>query len=168
VLVYAGGGLYGDAPADGHGADREVLAVLDLLVALDAPPPEAAPPWLQRSQALLAAGLDGPLDLAQVAAEAGLPYETWRKRFRAATGRSPARFRRERRVEAAATLLRTTALPQREIAARVGFHDEYHLSRRFREIAGVPPSALRRGWSGGPPARPRPGAAGPPSPKFPA
>ena len=137
------------APVSAAGADDEVCDVLRLLADLagrrdGSPGGGGSGGWLARSQARLAADLGEPLDLAAVAAEVGLGYESWRKRFQAETGVPPARYRAQRRVEAAAELLRRTSLSNREIAASLGFSDEHHFAKRFRAATGRTTGAFRR------------------------
>ncbi|MGY1695519.1 helix-turn-helix domain-containing protein [Geodermatophilus sp. SYSU D00814] len=136
-------------PLGAAGVDDEVCDVLRLLAELAArrsgPAADGGPGgWLARSRARLAADLSEPLALADVAAEVGLGYESWRKRFQAETGVPPARYRAQRRIEAAAELLRRTSLGNREIAASLGFSDEHHLARRFRAATGRTTGAFRR------------------------
>lgn len=64
--------------------------------------------------------------------------------FRKAYGQSPMQYLLALRVRAAQTLLVTTTLQCKEIAARTGFTDEYHFSRMFRRVAGVSPRQYRR------------------------
>jgi AraC-like DNA-binding protein len=105
-------------------------------------PPE--PDWLSQACARLAADLDQPLDPASVAQAVGLPYETFRKRFQRATGVSPARFRSIRRIDAACVLLYSPTQTISAIAQKLGFSDEYHFSRRFKQITGLAPREFRR------------------------
>jgi transcriptional regulator GlxA family with amidase domain len=122
----------------------DVLHVLaDLAARGEAGPPDVPGGWLARSQALLASDLAEPLDLPGVAAAVGLGYESWRKRFQAETGLAPARYRAQRRIEAAADLLRRTTLSNREIAASLGFSDEHHFAKRFRATTGRTTSGYR-------------------------
>ena len=105
-----------------------------------------APPsadWLERSVELLGGDLGEGLDLREVAAAVGQPYETWRRRFREATGTSPYAHRSQRRLAAATELLVHTGLGVRDIAAATGFTDERHLIRRFRAATGLTPRAFR-------------------------
>ncbi len=137
-------------PADVDGRDAEAL---DLLAALLEAASSAtrsraahdAAGWLRRSLERLEADLADPLDLRGVAADVAMPYETWRRRFRAETGRSPYAHRAARRLAAATDLLVHTGLGVREIAAATGFSDERHLIRRFREDTGLTPRAFRDG-----------------------
>ncbi|MEV0001519.1 AraC family transcriptional regulator [Micromonospora sp. NPDC050980] len=139
-------------PRGPAGADDEVCEVLRLLVeiaARDAVPehdgaPAGPPGWLVESRVRLGDDLGGPLDLRAVALAVGMSYETWRKRFQAATGEPPARYRQRRRVEAAGELLRRTSLTNRDIAASLGFTDEHHLAKQFRRLTGLTAGEFRR------------------------
>jgi AraC-like DNA-binding protein len=134
------------APRTAAGVDDEVCDVLRLLVdvAAHGGPAPVGGGWLAESQARLAADLGEPLALPDVAAAVGMPYQTWRKRFRAATGSAPARYRLLRRVDAARDLLRRTSMGTRDIAASLGFTDEHHLSRQFRRTTGRTAGEYRR------------------------
>lgn len=114
--------------------------LLDLLGPA-APVPERDP--IGTAQRLLASDLDASLDLVDVARSVGLGYERFRHRFSAEAGSSPARYRDQRRIEAARELLRHTELPHRQIAAILGFADEFHFSKRFRALVGCSPRAFR-------------------------
>ena len=84
------------------------------------------------------------LSLSGLAADLGLPFETFRKRFAAATGMSPGAYRSARLIDEAGRLLATGSLTCREIAERLGFRDEHYFSRRFRQLAGMSPTAFRQ------------------------
>lgn len=91
----------------------------------------------------LAAGADAPR-LAEVAAGAGMSLERFRKAFKAATGESPAVFRRRRRLEQAALMLQRPDLKLDLIARSLGFYDAFHLSKAFKAETGESPEAFRR------------------------
>ena len=132
--------------------ELEILELAALLVELrsgaagaadaDGAGPMAGP--IRRARELLVADLSSELDLQDVAAAVGLPYETFRKQFRGATGRSPAAFRLDRRIEAAQGLLRMTTMTHAAIAASLGFADENHFAKRFRARVGASPKEYRR------------------------
>lgn len=127
--------------------DAEAAAVLmllaDMVASAEAAESVATATWLDRSRDLLGADLGHPLALGDVAAAVGMPYETWRRAFKAATGVPPARFRLDCRLAAVADLMVTTSSSVREIAALLGFTDERHLIARFRESYGVTPATFR-------------------------
>ncbi|WP_427884777.1 helix-turn-helix domain-containing protein [Kribbella sp. GL6] len=101
-----------------------------------------------RAARLLGDDLARRLEMRAVAAELELDYDRFRRVFRERFGRSPLAYRNDRRLEVAATLLRATNLTCREIARRIGFADEFHLSRRFRGRYGVSPTGYRTGPRG--------------------
>ncbi|MGO4662002.1 helix-turn-helix domain-containing protein [Terrabacter sp. 2TAF16] len=137
-------------PTTVAGRDAEVLDLLTALLEAIATAGAGTDPrgaarlgWLDRSLELLDRDLAESLDLPSVAAEVGMTYETWRRRFRSETGTSPYAHRASRRLEAATDLLVHTGLGVRDIAAATGFSDERHLIRRFREHTGMTPRAFR-------------------------
>jgi len=83
----------------------------------------------------------------EAAAIAGVPVSTLRRHFKEATGRSLKQFHLEARVNRARDLLAANPLfSLAAVAERVGFSDEYHLSRVFKKMTGVTPSEYRRRW----------------------
>lgn len=141
-------GLLRTPPRSRRAAEHQLLALADwLLDTEDAGADETAggySPKIGDAVSRLADDLTGSVDLRRLAASAGLTYDTFRRRFAAEVGQSPAAFRTARRLERAATLLRLTDMTHREIARTLGFADEFHLSRRFRAHFGVPPRDYRR------------------------
>ncbi|WP_020576012.1 helix-turn-helix transcriptional regulator [Actinopolymorpha alba] len=126
-------------------AEHQLLALADWLV--DTAEPGGASglsPAIATAVDRLAADLAAPISLRTVAAEVGLPYDTFRRRFTGEVGTSPLAFRNGRRLQRAATLLRLTDMTTREIARTLGFTDEFHFSRRFRAHFGLPPRDYRR------------------------
>lgn len=116
--------------------------VTSALAGLIAPPPDAAggePDWLQQARGILASNLERELDWDWVSAQVGMTYETFRKAFAARAGIPPARYRAQSRIEAAKVLLKRQELTQAAIARSLGFHDEFHFSKRFKEMTGVSP-----------------------------
>ncbi len=104
---------------------------------------EAADP-IARGARLLQGDLGARLALRDVAGQVGMSYERFRHRFTDAIGSSPARYRDAHRIAAARELLRHTEMTHRQIAGVLGFADEFHFSKRFRQLSGDPPSAFRR------------------------
>jgi AraC-like DNA-binding protein len=104
--------------------------------------------WANHAKGLLSYDLTGEIDLEKVANEMGMSYEAFRKRFQTNTKTSPLRYRNERKIEAAKQLIRYA--PQsgnREIADALGFADEFHFSKRFRQLVGVSPNTFRKSLS---------------------
>lgn len=118
---------------------------------------DAAADWLATACRLLETlSADHRLDLGQVARRCGLHYETFRKRFRAATGLSPGAWRRRALWQRASELLARGDLTLAELAERLGFYDAFHFSREFKRATGVSPREWRRAQRGQPVPRPRP------------
>jgi len=65
------------------------------------------------------------------------------RNFREATGRSPARYVQERRLERASALLISTNLGIDEIARDCGFANRYYFTRVFKQRMGLPPGRYR-------------------------
>lgn len=101
------------------------------------------PVWLSEAKALLQAELTRQPDYQVIAAKLGMSYDGFRKRFTKETGVSPARYHTLRRIDRAGELLLNEDLTSKEIAHYLGFSDEYHFSRRFKQIIGVSPSGFR-------------------------
>ena len=110
--------------------------------AMPATPATGSPSWLTRAQDLL--GAPGELaGLESVARHCGLGYENFRKQFATLTGESPAAYRRRALIARAQRLMRERDLPDRAIAAALGFCDEFHFSKTFKSVAGLSPRAWR-------------------------
>lgn len=92
-----------------------------------------------------------PLDLATIAAVAGLSKFHFHRLFAATYGRSPAAYLSERRIERAQDLLRATNLTVTEICHAVGFASLGSFSSTFRRIVGETPSDFQRRYADGAP-----------------
>jgi len=84
--------------------------------------------------------VDRPLTVADMADAACLSAPRLTVLFREQLGVSPARYAERVRLNHALSLLRTTGLSIKEVAAAAGFPDPAHFSRRFRDHFGHPPS----------------------------
>ncbi|WP_182870189.1 AraC family transcriptional regulator [Rhodopirellula sp. JC639] len=85
-----------------------------------------------------------PISMSEMAELAGLSSTHFNRRFRQLLRVSPTEYLRSVRVQAAQHLLSTTARTLGEIAVDVGFTDQSHLTRRFREVTGMTPAAWRK------------------------
>jgi transcriptional regulator GlxA family with amidase domain len=93
--------------------------------------------------AWIAGHLETQLTLARLAAHAGMSERSFARRYREATGLTPARAVERLRVEAARQLLIETSLPLKRIADRCGFGTEETLRRSFLRVQGVGPQSYR-------------------------
>jgi transcriptional regulator GlxA family with amidase domain len=87
--------------------------------------------------------LTADLSVAALADRAGMSERSFVRRFRAATGQTPARAVERLRVEAARQLLATTRQPIKRIAQRCGFGSEETLRRCLLRQAGTTPRDYR-------------------------
>jgi AraC family transcriptional regulator len=88
---------------------------------------------------------EGEIALALVAEEVGMSYYHFSRAFKQSMGLSPINYITRERMERAKRLLAETELPIAEIALRAGFSSQSHFTTSFRRLAGVTPSAFRRG-----------------------
>ena len=103
-------------------------------------PDEAVEHAIRRMRASVA----GRINVAALARDCGVSESTFRRSFRRRTGSSPYRYYMALKVNAAKRELAHSALPVKVVAEALGFTDQYHLSRVFKEYTGVSPSEWRR------------------------
>lgn len=96
----------------------------------------------------LAARIDGIGDyrmtVAEMAATVGLSESWFANVFKQTTGVTPLQWQLGRRINFAKKLLMESDLTIASIAAQLGFSDQAHLTKAFRQIAGETPAAWRR------------------------
>lgn len=117
----------------------------------DAPPPEPAPQMrgglspvrTQRICEYIASNLDQKIRLETLAEMSGLSVQHFSRAFKQSIGMPPHCYILQRRIERAQHMLRNTQRPLSEIALLAGFSDQSHLSRHFRRMTGLSPSAIR-------------------------
>jgi transcriptional regulator GlxA family with amidase domain len=90
--------------------------------------------------------LSRPLQVATLAARAGVSPRTLARRFVAETGATPLQWLISERVREARRLLESTALPVEEIARRAGFGSAPSLREHFRRATATTPTAYRRSF----------------------
>ena len=83
------------------------------------------------------------LNIDVIAAQFGMGRTNFYRKVRELMGMSPNDYLRKCRMERAAELIRTTALPIADICAQVGMPDAQYFSRVFKGYFGMPPSAYR-------------------------
>ena len=99
---------------------------------------------LNRAIEYVEAHLGEPINLADVAAAAGLTRMHFAAQFRAATGLRPHEYLLRRRVERAQQMLLVPSMPVVDVALEVGFQTQAHFTSVFKRIVGQPPHAWRR------------------------
>jgi transcriptional regulator GlxA family with amidase domain len=85
----------------------------------------------------------GLLRIEDLAAETGWSRRHLADRFGAETGLSPKAAARVMRFERACDRLRSTPDPLSAVAADLGYVDQAHLSRDFRDLAGQTATSWR-------------------------
>lgn len=82
---------------------------------------------------------------AELAEQCGVSIKTAEAKFKALYGVTIHQYILQYKIEqATALLLHFPEMPIKEIAYNLGFYDEYHFSRRFKQITGLSPSDYRR------------------------
>lgn len=84
------------------------------------------------------------IELAQLAAIAGLSKYHFSEMFKRSTGLPPYRYVLIRRIEHAKSALSQSDSPINQIALMCGFSDQSHLTKHFRKSVGITPSAFRK------------------------
>jgi AraC-like DNA-binding protein len=104
-----------------------------------------SPGAIRRIREYVEAHLGDSMDLATLAAVAGLSIHHFARGFKQSTGLTPHHYLTRKRVERAQDMLAHTALSLSDIAYAVGFSDQSHLARHFRQLLGTTPGQFR--WS---------------------
>lgn len=107
---------------------------------------------LLRARDLADARYFEPLDVAQLAAAAGLSRAHFSREFRRAFGVTPHGYLLTRRLERAAALLRTTDNSVAEICMAVGLQSVGSFTSSFKRTYGLTPTSYREAF---PPAAAR-------------
>jgi transcriptional regulator GlxA family with amidase domain len=89
------------------------------------------------------ANLRAPLDVIKLASQAGMSVRSFHRHCVRSLGITPAKLIEKLRVEQARTLLATTELGTKAIAARCGFGPAPRMTRAFERALGVAPRAYR-------------------------
>lgn len=101
-------------------------------------------PRLGRALAAILANPEGDLTLDALAREAGMSRSAFASRFHAAFERTPIEFVKEMRLKLAARLLRTTDLPVKAVARKVGYASRSYFSRAFKARYELDPARFRQ------------------------
>jgi len=94
---------------------------------------------------ILAAGISEPVGMAELARRTGLSDSRLAHLFSEQFGMPPRRYHLQLRLQHAARLLATSAIPVKEVSERCGFASPFYFSTRFSRFFGKSPVAYRRG-----------------------
>jgi AraC-type DNA-binding domain-containing proteins len=104
-----------------------------------------SPSALRRTLTFIDDHLVENFTLEDMAAAAGCSRFHFARAFRSSTGVSPWRYVTARRLKQAETLLRTReGLSVAEVCHMVGFQDQSHFTRAFKNVFSVTPGSVRR------------------------
>lgn len=78
-----------------------------------------------------------PITIEEIASRSGWSHEHFTRTFVASTGITPKRALLERRLKQAERLMMTGGLSVKQIAFEVGFRDEHHFSKMYKQIRGI-------------------------------
>jgi AraC-like DNA-binding protein len=101
------------------------------------------PEGIAQARAIVEREFANAFSVDQLAVHATLSRSQFLRLFRKHYGVSPIELQQRLRIEAAMTLLKTTSLLSKEIAARIGFCDEYAFSRTFKKRTGMTVTRFR-------------------------
>lgn len=87
---------------------------------------------------------DYRLTVAEMASTVGLSESWFANVFKQTTGKTPLQWQLGKRVDVAKTLLMGSEMAVADVAAQLGFSDQAHLTKVFRQIVGETPAAWRR------------------------
>ena len=100
--------------------------------------------WLGQATALLdKQPIATPPDWLAIAAQMGLSYDRFRKKFVQSAGTSPAKYLMARRLETACRMIEDRALGLKEIARECGFCDAFQFSKQFKKGLRLTPTEYR-------------------------
>lgn len=140
--------MYGAVSVDKLSAPSELSTLLyrfmlALLTADEVPSYAEKSSTVSRAQQYMKDNYALPLTLEEIAAYCGVSREYLCRLFQKNDLASPLEFLRRRRVEAAVTMLRSTAQSIQEIGKQCGFENPSYFSKIFRTYLGLSPSEFR-------------------------
>ncbi|MGD8609273.1 MAG: AraC family transcriptional regulator [Myxococcales bacterium] len=134
--------LSNDARQHRAASARMTGFLYDLMI--DTPSSERSHPAIESALEFMRSHLHASYDLNDVLAELAIDKSYFIRLFKRAIGVPPMKYAMNLKMSAASDLLRTTAEPLAAVAARVGFDDEYHFAKRFKQWSGVAPGQYRQ------------------------
>lgn len=96
---------------------------------------------MERLRQLVEECIDRKLSIAELSREVGMSESWFFNAFKATAGMTPLKWIQKQRIELAKKALADDALSIAETSARLGFSDQAHLTRVFRQVEGITPAA---------------------------
>lgn len=106
--------------------------------------PAKVPPLVKGVVDYVAANLDKPIRLGDIAKGVFVSPSHLSRTFKQLTGQSIVDYMQEQRLNKAAELLATTDLSVTEVAGRVGFNDATYFTTCFKNKTGLPPAQYKK------------------------
>lgn len=99
---------------------------------------------IQQSIAFIKDNIKNNIDFKILAHDIFISERYFRKLFTEETGMPPKRFHKYERVKAAVELLSNDELNLAQIAERLGYNSQFHLTRDFNDFFGMSPSSYKK------------------------
>jgi AraC-like DNA-binding protein len=103
------------------------------------------PTWVQEAAAILSERCSEEIRVSDLAARFYMEQNSFIRRFKRYTGKTPKEYQIVCRMERATALLSDSDLSMSEIAARCGFASHSFFSKTFKRLYGVTPTEYRHG-----------------------
>lgn len=114
-----------------------------------------APDWFPDAMSYIESEIRTGLSASDVFRRVGYSRTLVERVFRKVLGKTVQEEIADVRIRAAQQLLRTTAMPVKDIAAQTGYRSIEYFTRQFAATVGQPPAAYRRAALTGTPPRSR-------------
>lgn len=131
-------------PCQSRAAAFKFAALLYELMA-GSPTSHHGHPAIERALEFMRSRLGEAFTLDDLAAQLALEKSYFIRLFKKHVGVSPMSYAMNLKMSAAADLLCSTSEPLAVVAGQVGFADEYHFAKRFKQWSGVAPGTYRGG-----------------------
>jgi len=84
------------------------------------------------------------IDFSAIAEQQAVSAPYLSRIFKEQVGMTPSKFLADYRMQVAKKLLQDTSLSVKEVATRVGFSDQFHFSKTFKQFTGLSPVQFRK------------------------
>lgn len=133
----------GTASAESRSKLNRVDGIVDGMPLSNDRPQREARRTMERALTYMLQNLDKPIQMATLGKLAGVSMSHFYHLFKLATGHTPNDFLIRARIGHACELLRETDLSVKEIAAALGYDDQFYFSRVFKSVSSVSPRDYR-------------------------